>query len=351
MKRFSLSTRMTCMVGHEIDLERFLICSSAGYFPVAAAAPGGGIAVVARWADIHIGQLGSLAVTESDDGGTSWSRLRPLDFEGTDVRNPAFGITSRGTWVLAYIEMDCYPQGRWKPDGMGVFPIRITRSSDSGRTWSDPVVIDPRPRSLCSPYGRIAEDRYGSLLLSIYGDNEVFLCRSSDDGCTWDEPHPVAAGFNETAVLPLPDGRVLAFLRSAESGEDAGTWLGESADGGRSWSAPRRLLGAARHPADAVRLADGTLVLAYGHRNPPFGVRVVASRDGGRTWDTGRTLVLTADCSTWDCGYPSSVVLPDGRILTAYYALDAMGSLRNGERYPLGLHAGAIRWDPRVLEG
>ena len=59
--------------------------------------------------------------------------------------------------------------------------------------------------------------------------------------------------------------------------------------------------------------------------------------------------MLCADSSTWDCGYPSSVQLPDGRIYTAFYANDSMGNVKQGERYPVGLHAAGIRWSEDVF--
>jgi hypothetical protein len=43
------------------------------------------------------------------------------------------------------------------------------------------------------------------------------------------------------------------------------------------------------------------------------------TEDGGRTWDIGNEVVLRDDGLDRDMGYPSSVQLPDGAILTTYY--------------------------------
>ena len=61
-------------------------------------------------------------------------------------------------------------------------------------------------------------------------------------------------------------------------------------------------------------------MIIYGNRQLPFGVQAIASRDGGRTWDTDHPLILA--WFSWDhhCGNPRSVLLQDGSILTAYYA-------------------------------
>jgi hypothetical protein len=81
-----------------------------------------------------------------------------------------------------------------------------------------------------------------------------------------------------------------------------------------------------QHPADLVALRDGTLLLTYGNRNPPYWVEGRVSRDGGQTW---LPVLLTLSGHRYgynvteprptDLGYPTSVVLPDGQGVTLYY--------------------------------
>jgi hypothetical protein len=76
-----------------------------------------------------------------------------------------------------------------------------------------------------------------------------------------------------------------------------------------------------QHPADAIELRSGHLLLAYGNRREPFGAGCLLSRDGGRTWDWDRrTMVGWVDDPT-SCGYPSSAQLDDGAIVTVYYSV------------------------------
>jgi hypothetical protein len=61
---------------------------------------------------------------------------------------------------------------------------------------------------------------------------------------------------------------------------------------------------------------------------------VRVSSDEGKTWSDPARII-----DWWgDGGYPSSVQLPDGQILTAYYAAKIEGH----DRY----HMGVVVWDP-----
>ena len=69
------------------------------------------------------------------------------------------------------------------------------------------------------------------------------------------------------------------------------------------------------------------------------------SRDGGHTWEAERKLVFNDDRSGTDCGYPSSVRLPKGRIITAYYSAgDHMDAYRGD-----GAYAMAVCYDEKEL--
>ena len=70
-------------------------------------------------------------------------------------------------------------------------------------------------------------------------------------------------------------------------------------------------------PGNLALLADGRILLSYGNRCwNNFGVDVRLSDDRGETWSPP---IRIADCPQSDCGYPSSVQLPDGGVVTAYY--------------------------------
>ena len=87
-------------------------------------------------------------------------------------------------------------------------------------------------------------------------------------------------------------------------------------------------------PPHLLKLADDRILCTHGYRRPPMGVRAVVSQDGVDTWDVAGTVVLRDDSSghsplrgegtgVGDVGYPVSIQLPDGAVLTAYYLTPA----------------------------
>ncbi len=123
----------------------------------------------------------------------------------------------------------------------------------------------------------------------------------------------------ETLIHETSDG-VIWVLTRVEGGDDH-LWQGVSRDGGQTWQT--RKTGVKGHPPSGlVALRDGRLVLAYGYRHPPYGIRAVISKDEGLTWGTDNIIVLRNDGAGYDLGYPRSMQLKDGTILTVYYFTD-----------------------------
>ncbi|MBI4463563.1 MAG: exo-alpha-sialidase [Acidobacteria bacterium] len=63
--------------------------------------------------------------------------------------------------------------------------------------------------------------------------------------------------------------------------------------------------------------------MSYDDKDPAnlhnMGVEAVMSADGGNTWPATSRIVLDHSGPNYDTGYPSSVQLEDGRLLTLYY--------------------------------
>jgi hypothetical protein len=330
------------------SVEQRLVIAGQGFFPVALGLQDGRIAVVLRGGADHVGIKGRLDMVFSEDGKT-WSKPGLVVDSPLDDRNPAFGQAQDGTLVVAFWRSakDSYADYE-RDDPAQPVSTWVTRSSDSGRAWSDPLEIDVRDIGYGSPYGKMLTLPDGTMLMNIYGyevrepggkspakEDHSYLYRSSDQGRTWKRHALIGRKFNETGLLHLPDGTLLAAMRSA--GDKANVSLTRSVDGGRSWSEPQVVSPPMAHPADLALLGDGRVLLVTGYRAQPFGVRGAVSDKSG-TFDWTNSFVLVGGSTNVDTGYPSSVVLADRRVLTFYYAVGSNAQPQ------WGVHCGVVEY-------
>lgn len=125
----------------------------------------------------------------------------------------------------------------------------------------------------------------------------------------------------EPSAIELDDGSLLAHIRLEEaSGAPLFTiYQTKSVDGGKTWSAPVQILprmGGA--PPHLFKHSSGMLICTYGYREKPYGIKAMFSLDNGNTWDTGYDIYINGISS--DIGYPSTIQLKDGSLLTVFYA-------------------------------
>jgi Neuraminidase (sialidase) len=324
------------------------VTQGLGYFPVMIRLKSGELLSVIRGGGAHVDVRGRLDLIMSKDEGTTWSAPWTAIDEEFDDRNPALGQLNDGTVLLAYAVAKNYDETGRKfkgPRTSRVFDgVYLMRSKDKGKTWSKPERSETINqfyvgKGLVSPYGKMAIAKDGTLLMAVYFEFfddrgfQSYIFRSKDKGRTWGEPALMGAGFNETGITVLPDGTVLAALRS---GKGQFLSIALSADHGRTWSEPAKVTNDLQHPGDLISLKDGRVLLTFGERNPPRGVKALLSRDGGKTW--GEPIVLASDSPNVDTGYPSSVQLRDGSIATIYYQVDSQ------EKAPESASAKVILW-------
>ena len=208
-------------------------------------------------------------------------------------------------------------------------------SSDGGHTYSD---IKKVP--VTSPHGPCVDMEgrfvYVGRSFAEYSDNESSVthrieCYISDaDGNfvkTADIPSPDDAKglvLCEPHAIVLPDGKIVVHIRahSYDDGNRCFTlYQSESYDGGYTFTIPHRILsnlGGA--PSHLMLHSSGILIATYGYREKPYGIRAMFSKDDGQTWDTDN--VICDGFGSPDMGYPSTVELDDGKLLTVYYSKD-----------------------------
>lgn len=332
--RFDDFVARHCPDQRQIEAERIPVFTDGGLFPVACRLANGDVLVVGRGGASHVGLRGRLDVVHSTDGGRTWSAPVTAIDSDVDERNPAIGQMPDGSVVLAGMTAAYTLEKTVTAARCGV---KITRSQDGGRTWEPPQVLDIAPFESGSPYAKIIVLPDGTALLPIYqGEPLCGASWSSDNGRTWSAPQILYRGTNETGLLCFDDGELLALGRTGKG------WLElrRSTDGGKTWSDPQPFshTNLQIHPGDLILLPDGRVLATYGHRIFPYGCRARISSDRGRTWSD--ETIIASDALNWDCGYPSSVALDGGDILSVYYAT------ADRARPELGVHCMGVIWRP-----
>ncbi len=204
----------------------------------------------------------------------------------------------------------------------------ITRSTNDGYNWDAPRVVPTEGVDVSVSHGPVTELDDGSLLVPLEGvapganEKKVWVNRSTDGGETWEFHGTVADpkeefGFMELRLLRLPSGRLLATMRTQE----ANFFQAHSDDDGATWS-PNRDTGIWCHgssPLDMMLLEDGRVLCSYAQRREPFGIYACILTDEGETWHNDKQITQRDDGVDRDMGYPNSVQMDDGSILTVYY--------------------------------
>jgi hypothetical protein len=125
-----------------------------------------------------------------------------------------------------------------------------------------------------------------------------------------------AGNYHELHAVETAENRIVVHIRNHNKQNEGETLQTESADAGRTWTEPRAI-GVWGLPSFLQRLRSGRLLMTYGHRRKPFGNQARISQDHGRSWSD--PLLVSDDGSNGDLGYPSTVELEDGTLLTVWY--------------------------------
>jgi hypothetical protein len=287
-------------------------------------------------------------LARSLDGGETWTIERPPGLRppagekvagvptgesGKPLTDCPGGIDFTGSGFALTARMTSVDAGQ----------SRFYYTLDRGKTWSGPCRIPDfgQPGTAARTDYLVNGKHDLTMFLTVAKSNgkegRVICVRTRDGARTWTMeafvgPEP---GGRDYAIMPssvrLSKDRILTTIRYRKfidayvSGDDGRTW--------EKLSRPAPATGG--NPPSLVELEDGRLVLTYGYRLEPYGIRARISNDRGQTW--GEEIVLRDDGGNWDLGYTRTVQRPDGKMVTVYYYnLDA-----DSERF-----IGATIWDP-----
>lgn len=348
-----------------------------GWPSIARTKDGELLIVFSGFREEHVCPYGKTVLIRSRDSGETWGEPEIINDTPLDDRDAGILVCSNGTIIVSWFTLcrareavlsaghySRETKERWARDIQAIPPGEIAkwtepgkiepeygkrghfirRSEDGGKTWEPPVPVAPS-----SPHGPIELSDGRILYFGNRGydrkgkTSSLTAAESRDWGKTWKEiggttmftgPDSSESGavsyMGEPHAVEYEPGKILVLLRhqslpyTPEVTELYQMRKTVSEDGGYTWSNPEitPLLG---YPPHLLKLSDGRILAAYGYRFPPFGERACLSSDGGRTWDTENEIVLRDDSPDDDLGYPASLELPGGQLLTVYYQRDKPG--------------------------
>jgi len=312
-------------------------------WPGIARLKNGEILVSASERTSHICPLGREVVIRSLDGGRSWQLPQEVYNSELDDRDSNLAVLPDGTVILTWFTSDAftlrdYAQPKFQPRIDRVTKRMraelcgswLLRSFDGGHAWED----TPRPIPAGCHAGPTVLSDGAMIYLGVVksGDShEMSALVSRDAGISWEKKSEIATPkrtwkdekghhlpiIDENHVLELSPGRLLALFRADGPGEGF-LYQSNSEDGGASWS-PIKKLPVAGLPPHLLRLHSGAIFCSYAHRRNPWSVRAVLSYDDGRSWDVENIITLDAWDDKPDMGYPVSLEVTPGEIVTVYY--------------------------------
>jgi sialidase-1 len=310
----------------------------------------GDILLMFREATEHYAPDGDVIMVRSKDNGKTWGdRTVVSAIPDLDEREGCGLQLQDGTIVVGIFYNDLYlPSGVYNWEGKKL-PDRPNRSrlgahfvtsSDNGKTWSEASFFDVKGMPFTGiegPTDAPIEMPDGSIIMAVIGyglngDSKnvgSVMVRSTDKGKSWkyvstiaSDPGGLKKGFMEPGIVRTKSGRLIVGLRN--HADENAIYVTYSDDNGKTW-VPVFKTPMIGHPTDLIQLKDGRIVATYGIREgngrhtEPGGIRACMSSDNGQTWDIDHEVILRDDFINWDIGYPESLEMEDGRVMTVYY--------------------------------
>lgn len=239
-----------------------------------------------------VGHIGSDLVHRlSPDNGATWSSPTVIGRASGNFPMMYGGFHARGdTLYLLTAVGDMGPTAQ---------PTNFRKSTDGGRTWTDPVRITAGGQELRRARIVAYENVVHVAGLGTETDGFVVYFRSEDDGATWEDGVKLVEGLGSYGggqTLAVDRHTVHIPYTKVRAGVGGGdTYYIRSTDDGRTWSDPV-LIGEQSESSDRqarvqVAAANGRVFVIWQREADMTGQPVPADRlgfnrseDGGMTW-------------------------------------------------------------------
>jgi predicted neuraminidase len=244
----------------------------------------------------------SIVVARLPKGAETWEKPVQVSKDpNRSEQNPSLFLAPNEDIWLVYTAQLARVEGKDNMQFTSV--IRRQKSSDLGKTWSEPDVLFGKEGSFCrQPIQILSNGRWivGHWISTdsvdgLKGDPTVFQI-SDDEGETWRSVHmPKSNGRVHANIVEVTTNHLVAFMRSRAADN---IYKSESFDNGDSWSEPKAtILPNNNSSISAIKLKSGRLAIAYNPTHTPNpnpndvawpGLRcpiaVALSEDEGETW-------------------------------------------------------------------
>ena len=262
----------------------------------------------------HAPRGGRVHLMVSDDAGLTWSRPTTLvDTENTNL-HPGILEMNNGTLLCTFVDERHAVGDEPAPNGF-YFRLGYVLSTDQGQTWSDPRFLPDTTATGNEPAIQTADGTVIRCVHERFDSSKRFdgvaIFASQDHGLTFEvrsiiraEDHPM----HEPTLVEMKDGRLAVLTRP-----DGDICFSE--DEGRTWTKPMST-GVPMDDPHLVQLPNGVLAAFHGSRTKS-GLRVILSKDNGRTWNgPADGLGYAVDSSVYRYSCPA--VLDDGTVYVLY---------------------------------
>jgi len=292
----------TNITGHELE-------------PAIAVNPAERRNIIATWKqDVGPDSTRSDLVASSQDGGKTWTRTT---IPGLTVCTGGTADAGSDPWVSAGGDGTVYFSGLAADMSTVPHPttaVVASHSGDGGRTWPSVATVAPplQGNETDAITGNPALDGHAYTVWANFTfdfprTNTLEFSRTTDSGATWSAPVLIDqtgpfAWDQAPRLLVLPDGALLTLFAQTDLEAGFGAhYAARSLDEGRTWLPPEQVgprlpltefvhpefgdLPQPHFPSAAVA-RDGTAYLAFENNSSASsgGIGVAKSRDGGLTW-------------------------------------------------------------------
>ena len=261
---------------------------------------------------------GAIALCRSTDAGKTWSEPQIILDTPLDDRDPAVWQCDDGTVVVSAVSVDWT---RAAPGTKGWCYAYLAESTDDGKTWSPHkelrIGTDHDITVWTEPRKLANGDWLWPVYRNHYSETTTGFLRSTDGGKTWGEIDYLDPNSKSTDEPDICQFPDGTLFCAMRPTTQPHMWGSFSRDDGKTWS-PLEPMPFYGHCANLLYTQTGLTLLA--HRDP--GLTIHLSRDEAKTWPEAVMIDPAGGA------YSQMLELDKDRVLVVYYTEGRRSQIR-----------------------